>query len=78
MLKGYCWISRGVSLDGVFSNIFIVQKQQLFTPALNRCGVAGSDASGAGSNVRLLQVLPCMRQISVCNNCRQAGMKFLL
>ena len=28
-------------VDGVFSNIFIVHKQQLLTPALHRCGVAG-------------------------------------
>lgn len=28
-------------VDGVFSNIFIVRKQQLLTPDLIRCGVAG-------------------------------------
>ena len=28
-------------VDCVFSNIFIVRQQQLITPALNRCGVAG-------------------------------------
>lgn len=39
--EGLLLDQQGRVVDGVFSNIFIVQKQQLFTPALNRCGVAG-------------------------------------
>lgn len=39
--EGLLLDQQGHIVDGVFSNIFIVHKQQLLTPDLTRCGVAG-------------------------------------
>ncbi len=51
-------------IDCVFSNIFIVRQQQLITPALNRCGVAGvmraelmARAQLAGIDVQVQDIL---------------------
>lgn len=39
--EGLLLDQQGRVVDGVFSNVFIVHKQQLLTPDLTRCGVAG-------------------------------------
>ena len=39
--EGLLMDQQGRVVDGVFSNIFIVQNQQVLTPGLTRCGVAG-------------------------------------
>lgn len=50
-------------VDGVFSNIFIVEEQQLITPNLQRCGVAGvmraellARAAAAGMAVQVREI----------------------
>lgn len=39
--EGLMCDTSGRVIEGVFSNIFIVESSQLMTPALERCGVAG-------------------------------------
>lgn len=39
--EGLLLDQQGRVVDGVFSNVFIVHNQQLLTPDLTRCGVAG-------------------------------------
>ncbi|MDY0205937.1 MAG: aminodeoxychorismate lyase [Pseudomonas sp.] len=66
-------------VDGVFSNVFIVHKQQLLTPALHRCGVAGvmraellARAAAVGIDVMVrditLQDLQQADEVFTCNS----------
>ena len=66
-------------VDGVFSNIFIVHNQQLITPDLSRCGVAGvmraellERAQTAGINVEIrdvtVQQLQQADEVFACNS----------
>lgn len=66
-------------VDGVFSNIFIVHGQQLLTPELSRCGVAGvmraellARAAAAGIAVAIADIsLPQLQQadeVFTCNS----------
>lgn len=62
--EGLLLDEHGRVVDCVFSNIFIVREQQLITPALNRCGVAGvmraeliARAELAGIDVQVQDIL---------------------
>ncbi len=61
--EGLLLDQQGHIVDGVFSNIFIVHKQQLLTPDLTRCGVAGvmraellARAQASGLSVQIMDI----------------------
>lgn len=69
----------GNVIEGVFSNLFIVQDQRLLTPALDLCGVAGvmrgeilQRATAAGIDCRIqtlsLEQLLAADEVFLCNS----------
>lgn len=77
--EGLLLDQHGRVVDGVFSNVFIVHKQQLLTPSLTRCGVAGvmraelvARATAAGLAVQemdiSLQLLQQADEVFMCNS----------
>ncbi len=77
--EGLLLDQHGRVVDGVFSNIFIIHNQQLLTPDLTRCGVAGvmraellARAPAAGIVVRemdiSLQLLQQADEVFMCNS----------
>lgn len=77
--EGLLLDQKGHVVDGVFSNIFIVHSQQLLTPDLSRCGVAGvmraellarAQAAGLAAHVMdiTLQHLQQADEVFTCNS----------
>lgn len=77
--EGLLMDQQGRVMDGVFSNIFIVHNQQLITPELTQCGVAGvmraellARATAAGIAVQVrdisLQQLLAADEVFTCNS----------
>lgn len=77
--EGLLLDQQGHVVDGVFSNIFIVHNQQLLTPDLSRCGVAGvmraellARAVAAGLTVQIMDIsqqhLQQADEVFMCNS----------
>ena len=77
--EGLMCDTSGRVIEGVFSNIFIVESNRLFTPALERCGVAGvmreeilSRAGEAGIDAQVVDLpresLLAADEVFVCNS----------
>ncbi|WP_217476854.1 aminodeoxychorismate lyase [Stutzerimonas stutzeri] len=77
--EGLMCDTTGRVIEGVFSNIFIVESSQLLTPALERCGVAGvmreeilARARQAGISVQVADIsrarLAAADEVFVCNS----------
>jgi 4-amino-4-deoxychorismate lyase len=62
--EGLMCDTHGRVIEGVYSNIFVVQHQQLLTPALDRCGVAGVMRAELLVRARQLGISVLEREIS--------------